>query len=254
MPAFDLRSVTSADIRSNAREDRDPQLRKFDAAAFYRAAVDKDRVDHAPQTVGHSAQLSSHFPPLRPPPHSGGLAENWQRSATWNPPEPPPNHGALSAEDNAEYIRGLFHYMHTLHQQKVTAYEKLEKSIERQNDLEAEIRILKGVLGLPHYATADTARPELVVSHYPRMEVAWVDMVLSGMPKNVSGGCYIIWRPTASVKVSTPPFLQCRALHCVCICTAYARTCPVCGAISYAWPPTIYRFQPRKDSSRCAFR
>jgi len=72
--------------------------------------------------------------------------------------------GTTNKEQNAEYIQALFHYMHNLHAQKVSAYRKLEVSLKQQMDLESEIRILKGMVGIPHYALDETNRIELVIT------------------------------------------------------------------------------------------
>lgn len=89
--------------------------------------------------------------------------------------------------------------MHNLHVQKVTAYEKLEGTLKEQMDLRAEIRILKAMLGLPHYTLDENKRVELVLSHYPRLELHWVESQLESLPVQMAGGSYIIWRPSPSV-------------------------------------------------------
>lgn len=89
--------------------------------------------------------------------------------------------------------------MHNLHTQKVTAYEKLEAALKEQMDLKAEIRILKGMVGIPHYSVDENKRVELVLSHYPRLELSWVESQLAGLPTQLGGGCYIIWRPSPTI-------------------------------------------------------
>jgi hypothetical protein len=55
------------------------------------------------------------------------------------------------------------------------------------------------MLGIPHYSLDDNKRVELVLSHYPRLEVHWVESQLEALPVHMGGGCYIIWRPSPAV-------------------------------------------------------
>jgi hypothetical protein len=155
------------------------------------------------------------------------------RPENFRPPAPPTpaRDGEVSKEAVAEYIEGfaptttavcappsartntdtysiervpvpsaaLHRYMHNLHVQKTTAYEKLEGALKEQMDLKAEIRILKGMVGIPHYALDENKRVELVLSHYPRLELPWVESQLVGLPVQLGGGCYIIWRPSPAL-------------------------------------------------------
>ena len=193
--------------RGSDSEASSEQAATFDAAAFYRAAVHNRYEEMAPQTLGQQesfGQGGGHYsmPASSPRESSRGAGGHRQTAALFNPPAPPG--GASSAEDHSEYVRALFHYMHNLHQQKVKAYELLQQSHERQTELESENRILKGLIGIPHYDAAETQRVELAVSHYPRLELRWVDNVLGAMPRDVSGGSYIIWRAPPGMQVWSP--------------------------------------------------
>ena len=157
------------------------QPKTFNAEAFYHAAVasDGNYVDSMPQDIGqHFVPAISHFPEgsaheMSRAPSTISSSHQHQENGTferrrgnWNPPgapNPDPS-GLISAEQNAEYIQALFHYMHNLHQQKMTAYQKLEEAVKKQMDLEAENRTLKGMIGIPHYTVDETNRVELVCS------------------------------------------------------------------------------------------
>ena len=114
------RNLRIAELRPKHNPTK-KELPAHDARAFYRAAVDAHSLGRGvPDDDAFFASVSRKGP---------GLAAA-SKSSTWNPPEPPapgcrPD-GVVPQEAQAEFIHCLFAYMHNLHHQKVSAYEKLE--------------------------------------------------------------------------------------------------------------------------------
>ena len=189
------RNLRIAELRPKHNPTK-KELPAHDARAFYRAAVDAHSLGRGvPDDDAFFASVSRKGP---------GLAAA-SKSSTWNPPEPPapgcrPD-GVVPQEAQAEFIHCLFAYMHNLHHQKVSAYEKLEAALKRQNDLEAEIQLLRGLVGVPHYLQESDKRVELEVSHYPCLELHWVVTCLKSLPTSLAGGCYLLWRPSPSIYI-----------------------------------------------------
>ena len=189
------RNLRIAELRPKHNPTK-KELPAHDARAFYRAAVDAHSLGRGvPDDDAFFASVSRKGP---------GLAAA-SKSSTWNPPEPPapgcrPD-GVVPQEAQAEFIHCLFAYMHNLHHQKVSAYEKLEAALKRQSDLEAEIQLLRGLVGVPHHLQESDKRVELEVSHYPCLELHWVVTCLKSLPASLAGGCYLLWRPSPSIYI-----------------------------------------------------
>ena len=132
------RNLRIAELRPKHNPTK-KELPAHDARAFYRAAVDAHSLGRGvPDHDAFFASVSRKGPSLAAA----------SKSSTWNPPEPPapgPD-GVVPQEAQAEFIHSLFAYMHNLHHQKVSAYEKLEAALNgliKRDELPALLRGLR---------------------------------------------------------------------------------------------------------------